>query len=56
MLRKLGKLLMLHYGTHPLSGLMACSRSVSIGSWKTLMMLSLSSSGPHLSGQLGRLR
>ena len=56
MLQKLGKLGMLHYGTHPLFGLMACSRRISIGSWKLLMMLSLSSSGPHLSGQLGRLR
>ena len=50
MLRKLAKLGMLHRGTHPSSGWLAGSRRASIGSWKTLMMLSLSSSGSHLAG------
>ena len=37
-------------GIHPSSGWLAGSRHASIGSWKPLMMLSLSSSGSHLAG------
>ena len=48
---KLGKLGMLHWGTHPSPGWRASSMRASSGSWKPLMMmLSLTPSWPYLTG------
>ena len=43
---------MLHWGTHRRAGQLAGSRLASSYDWTLMMMLSLSSAGPHLPGEL----
>ena len=52
MLWALEGLRMLHWGTHRWAGRLAGSRLASSYDAMLLMMLSLSSAGPHLSGEL----